>query len=211
MHSISILIADDHKLFRKSLVNLINGLEPNWKLLEASNGQEVLDILQKKVIDVVIMDVRMPVIDGVQAARELKMLKPEQKIIILSQYNETSLVQHLLSIGVNGFLLKTAEPEELRRAIRQVHYDGSHTNEIVLQALEQSIGHRDKDKVYLNFTPRDKAIIQYLQSGLNSKEIAKNMQLSEFTVDSYRKDLLHRTKTHNVAELISFAFRTGIL
>lgn len=149
--------------------------------------------------------------DGVEASKQIKKIHPELPVIILTQFDDNSLILHLLQLGINGFLLKNTDPQKVVEAIEMVMHNGKFISDQVARALETSVGMIPENKVRLDLSVRDKEIIHFLCLGMSTKEIADRMHLSETSVESYRKDLLHKTRTHNVAELISFAHRTGIL
>lgn len=206
MKSVNGLMIDDHLLFRKGIAAAINGIRPGWTFTEASNGSEALDRISEQRFDVALVDVQMPVMGGIEFTRRIKIFHQDLPVIILTQFDEQSLIQHFLQMGVNGFLFKNSEPEELVNAIEIVIEGGRYMNDTMLKAMEISVG-----GVNLNLSARDKEIIGLLRQGKNSKQIAGLLKLSEASIESYRKDLLHKTRTRNVAELVSLAHRTGIL
>lgn len=211
MKPLSILLVDDHLLFRKGISAAINDIRPEWTFIEASNGVEALQRATSDMFDVALVDVQMPVMGGIEFTSRLKALYPRTPIIILSQFDEQSLIQHFFQLGVGGFLCKNSEPSEVVDAIEAVFENGRFVNEAMMKAIEVSVGAIPSDRVRLDLSPRDKDIIQLLRQGKNSRQIASTLHLSEMSVESYRKDLLHKTQTHNVAELVSLAHRTGII
>jgi len=211
LKSISCLLVDDHLLFRKGIAAAINDIRPDWNFTEASNGAEALDRVSAQQFDVALVDVQMPVMGGIEFTRRTKNFLPELPVIILTQFDEQSLILHFLQMGVNGFMFKNSEPEELVEAIESVIQDGRYVNATMIKAMEMSVGNAHPAKVSLDLSPRDKEIISLLRQGKNSKQIASLLNLSEASIESYRKDLLHKTRTRNVAELVSLAHRTGIL
>lgn len=211
MKPLSILLVDDHLLFRKGISAAINDIRPGWTFIEASNGAEALQRATSDMFDVALVDVQMPVMGGIEFTSRLKTLYPRTPVIILSQFDEQSLIQHFFQMGVGGFLCKNSEPSEVVDAIEAVFENGRFVNEAMMKAIEVSVGAIPSDRVRLDLSPRDKDIIQLLRQGKNSRQIASTLHLSEMSVESYRKDLLHKTQTHNVAELVSLAHRTGII
>lgn len=211
MKSFTILLVDDHLLFRKGIAAALNDLRPDWNFLEAGNGAQALEVVDTSHFDVAIVDVQMPVMGGIELTRRLKKLYPKLPVIILTQFDEHSLILHFLQMGVNAFISKNSDPEELVEAIEVVLTEGRYVNDIMLKALEFSVGSTTSARVRLDLSPRDKEIISLLRQGKNSKQIASMLHLSETSIESYRKDLLHKTQTRNVAELVSLAHRTGII
>ncbi len=212
MGALHILIADDHRLFRKGLIAALKQARPEWLFTEAENGQEAFDYVRhENSTALVLLDVSMPVMNGLEACFKIKQVNPDLPIIMLTQFDERSLILHFLQIGVNGYLLKNSDPEKVIEAIEMVMQTGKYITEQIIEALEASVGTAPRNKVRLNLSSRDKEIIHLLGRGKSTKEIAGHMHLTETSIESYRKDLLHKTRTHNVAELISFAHRTGVL
>jgi len=208
---LSILLVDDHLLFRKGIASAINDIRPDWVFTEASNGVQALDLVNSDSFDVALVDVQMPIMGGIEFTRRVKNLHQNLPVIILTQFDESSLIQHFLQIGVNGFMCKNSDPVEVVDAIEVVLTGGRYVNDTMLRALEISVGVANSDRVRLDLSPRDKDIILLLRQGKNSRQIASLLHLSEMSIESYRKDLLHKTQTRNVAELISLAHRTGII
>lgn len=211
MKSLSVLLVDDHLLFRKGLAAAINDIRTDWVFTEASNGVEALDRASASSFDIALVDVQMPMMGGIELTRELKSLYPKLPVIILTQFDEQSLILHFLQIGVNGFLCKNSDPEEVVQAIELICEHGRYVNDVMIKALELSVGTSATSRVRLDLSVRDREIISLLRQGKNSKQIASLLHLSETSIESYRKDLLHKTRTRNVAELVSLAHRTGIL
>jgi DNA-binding NarL/FixJ family response regulator len=211
MKSIHVLLTDDHLLFRKGLIAALTDIRSHWKFTEAANGAQAVEILSHGEIDVVIMDVQMPVMGGFEAARIVKRNYPDVPVLMLTQFEEQSLILHFLQMGVNGFLSKNSDPEKVVEAIEVVFNRERFVNDQMLRALEVSIGTTPCARVRLDLSSRDRDIILLLKQGKNSRQIATHLQLSEASIESYRKDLLHKTRTRNVAELVSLVHRTGLV
>lgn len=211
MKPLSILLVDDHLLFRKGLAAAINGVRAEWIFTEASNGFEALDLASTNIYDIALVDVQMPVMGGIELTRELRSLYSKLPVVILTQFDEQSLILHFLQMGVNGFLCKNSDPEEVVQAIDVILERGRYVNDAMIKALDLSVGTATTSRVRLDLSARDREIISLLRQGKNSKQIANVLHLSETSIESYRKDLLHKTQTRNVAELVSLAHRTGIL
>ena len=209
MKPVTVLLVDDHLLFRKGIAAAIKDIRPFWNFTEASNGVEALDLSGFKQFDIALVDVQMPVMGGMELTRQLKRLYPDLPVIILTQFDEQSLILHFLEMGVNGFLCKNSDPEEVVKAIEIIFEQGRYVNETMIKTIEVSV--HNNNRVHLDLSQRDRDIISLLRQGKNSKQIANLLNLSENSIESYRKDLLHKTQTRNVAELVSLAHRTGIL
>ena len=211
MKSLSILLVDDHLLFRKGIAAAINDIRPDWTFSEASNGAQAMELTSYKTFDIALVDVQMPVMGGIEFTRRTKTSYPNLPVLILTQFDEPSLIAHFLQIGVNGFLCKNSEPLEVVDGIETIITEGRYVNETMIRSMETSVGVTASDRVRLDLSPRDRDIILLLRQGKNSKQIASLLHLSETSIESYRKDLLHKTQTRNVAELVSLAHRTGII
>jgi DNA-binding NarL/FixJ family response regulator len=211
LKALSILLVDDHLLFRKGIAAAINDICPGWVFFEANNGTEALELVSSRTFHIVLADVQMPVMGGIELTKRVKILYPDLPVIILTQFDEPSLILHFLEAGVNGFLFKNSDPTEVVKAIETIRGEGRYLNNTMLRAMETLAGVAESNRVRLDLSQRDKDIIRLLRHGKNSRQIASVLNLSEASVESYRKDLLHKTQTKNVAELVSLAHRTGIL
>jgi len=212
MPPLHILFADDHGLFRKGVIAALKNLKPTWKFSEADNGKEALAMINSNNCpDVVLLDVAMPVMDGVETVRNVRQTHLGLPIIVISQFDERSLILYLLQLGINSYLSKDTDPENVVEAVEAVLLSGRYLTDNMRRVLEESIGTRTQRKIQYDLSNRDKEIIHFLRQGKSSKEIASQMHLTETSIESYRKDLLHKTQTRNVAELISFAHRVGLL
>jgi DNA-binding NarL/FixJ family response regulator len=207
----TVLLVDDHLLFRKGIAAAINDIRPALQFTEASNGVEALEHLNTTKFDIALVDVQMPVMGGIDLTRQLKLLYADMPVIILTQFDERSLILHFLELGVNGFLCKNSDPEEVVVAIEHTVKGGRYMNDTMTKAIEHSLEVAAGNRVHLDLSARDRDIISLLKQGKNSRQIAGLLNLSETSIESYRKDLLHKTRTRNVAELVSLAHRTGIV
>lgn len=209
MNSLSILLTDDQSMFREGMELILKQHFPKAKLFQANNGIEALNTIGKQPIDVVLLDVNMPGINGIEVARIILRDYPGTRIIILTQYNGEAMISTLLKDGVHGFLLKNSSSSEIIQAIdtvcekRAIYITPSiHPSLSKTGMVEQSPS--------IFFTKREAEILMYLKMGKSSKEIAERLSLKENTINSYREDMLQKTQTRNVAELISYAYQNGV-
>jgi len=205
------LIVDDHTIFRKSLVRLLSIFIKNLHFYEAANGVEAMEVLQHHRIDLALVDIQMPKMNGIDFLRHAKEGYPTTRVIILTQFDEPSLIVHLIKLGADGFLLKECDPEELVLAIRQVMNEGQYYNKLVADTLDYSLSKGTKSLANLNITPREYQLAELLKDGLSSKEIAASLGLTLATVESYRKSLMEKTNSTNLAELLKILYNTGIM
>lgn len=198
--ALSLAIADDHVIFRAAIRNLIKEMNIFDFIYEANNGQELLNICDTNKIDLILLDSSMPVMDGLEAARLLKQKWPLIRIIVLTMYDDATLVRTYLDIGVDGYLLKNSDPDELNEAINKVLHRQSYISSLVSPAKAGSLP---------IISSTDKAIIKLLSEGKSSADIAATLKLSTNTVESYRVRLLKKYQVKNTAQLINFCYKTG--
>ncbi len=205
------LIVDDHTIFRKSLMRLLTTFQLNLHFYEAANGVEALDVLKANRIDLALIDIQMPKMNGIDLLKLAKENFPSTRTIILTQFDDPSLIVHLIQLGADGFLLKECDPEELVLAIHQVMHEGHYFNKLVSDTLEYALKKGTKALANLNITPREYQLAELLRNGLSNKEIAVCLNLTLATVESYRKSLMEKTKCSNLADLIKLLYTTGLV
>ena len=211
----SIALADDHSLLRIGLAQLVESLG-NTVLFEADNGNELLQKLDKKNLpDVVLMDINMPEMDGFQTTQWLKQNHPEIKVLALSMYdNETSIIR-MLKCGAKGYILKDAEPAELKAAIEALVAKGFYYSDLVSGKLMHAINKMDDDGEGLkNLVPlndRETDFLKYTCTELTYKEIADKMFVSPRTIDGYRDALFEKLHVKTRVGLVMYAIKNGIV
>ena len=206
-----LLVVDDHQLFRKSLVSLLAIFRINLTFFEAANGLEALETLKGNQIDIVLLDIQMPSLNGIDCLKKMKELHPKVKVIILTQFSEPALIVHLVALGADGFLLKDTSPNELEKAIATVIQDGHYFTELVHETLALNLGKNGQRLAQLDISPREFQVANLLKDGLGTSEIAEKLGLAPSTISSYRKSLLDKTKSKNVAELVKLLFTMGLV
>jgi len=211
MENVNLLVVDDHQLFRKSLVRLLEVFPVNLTFHEAANGFEALETLKSKKIDIVFLDIQMPEMNGIDCLKKIKELHSQVKVIILTQFDEPALIVHLVALGADGFLLKESSPDELEKAIVTVIQDGQYFTELVHETLALNVGKNGERLAQLDISPREFQVANLLKDGLGTNEIAEKLGLAPSTISSYRKSLLDKTKSKNVTELVKLLFTTGLV
>ncbi|MEP6674250.1 MAG: response regulator transcription factor [Ferruginibacter sp.] len=211
---INIALADDHALLRKSLANYINNLEDFKVLFDVDNGDELVKQINKHNIpDIVILDVNMPVMDGYQTAQWLKTHHPYIKVVILSMFNNETTVIRMLKLGVKGYLLKSAEPEELQKALKDVYFKDFYYSEFItgklLFALNEKAG--PDDTAFKNFTEKELRFLEFASTDMSYQDIAAQMNLSRFTIDDYRNNLFDKCKVKSRVGLVVYAIKNNLI
>ena len=211
MKNISIYLVDDHALFREGLKLLLSNLGYIDQIFEAEDGQQFIDGLAKHPVDIVMLDIEMPVMNGVQAARLAKAMVPGIKIIALSMYSDESYYLSMIEAGAYGFLLKNSSFQEVEKAIVDVWHDKSYISiEILNNILRQPQKNIFKSAPE-NLTEREVEILLLICNGLTNVEIADRLGLSKRTIDKHRENLLLKTQSKNTANLVIFALKNGYL
>lgn len=211
--NLNIMIVDDQQIFRKGLIMLLNEM-PGIKIFgEASNGKEYLDkINDDKLPDITFMDIQMPEMDGTEATRLAVEKYPEIKIVAISMFSDEDYLVNMLEAGVKGFLLKTVEEAELRKAIKLVADNKNYFSDELLPALTNSIIKRkDKstndDALTEDLTRREMEVLQLICEGFTIKEIADKLFISQRTVDGHKANLFRKANVDSSVKLVTFAIK----
>jgi len=185
---IKILITDDHQLVREGVRLMLNGLENIQIVGEAKNGQEAVDFVNEHEVDIVLMDLNMPEMNGIDACKSIKKLKPSTKVIILSMISETKMVQNLMKYGASGYLLKNSGQEEIIQAITEVDAGKNHFDDNIINMMlypNQSTEVRD-ESIHPSLSRREKEILQLIIDEHTTAEIAAKLFISFGTVESHQ-------------------------
>ena len=210
---IRVVLADDHVLIRAGLRALLHSL-PNIEVIgEASDGHEAVDVIARHQPDVVIMDIGMPGLNGVDSTRRIVKQCPGTRVIILSMHANEEYVGRALEAGARGYLLKGAEPAELELVLKAVMRGETYLSPSIAKHLVQDyLSHRkEKTQPLPDLTTRQREVLQLIAEGCSTKDIANKLKLSVKTVDTHRSELMHRLDIHDVAGLVRYAIRTGLL
>lgn len=207
---VKVMIVEDHALFREGLKKVLDDI-PGVELIgEAENGEAFLELLKRMTPDIVFMDLKMPVMDGMKATEEALRLYPRLRIIILSMFGEEDYLSAMIHKGISGYILKTARVFEIERAIELVsggeQYFSSELNGILAKKLKQY-----SSQEIAVFTARESEILRLLCKGLSTPEISKKIHLSKRTIEGYRAKLLEKTGQPNVINLILYALKNKLV
>lgn len=218
MNKIKIAVVDDHNLFRAGLVQILNHSEELEVVLEAENGQDFLQKLEGTDVDVVLLDVDMPEMNGIEVTEKLRENeRQEPKIIILSMHDEDQFILHLLETGANGYLLKDTDPDELEEAINKVYKKGIYFTEFVSRVMlnKATIKTRQRSGKFFNYktdlSERELEVLRLICEGFTTAEIAEQIFLSPRTVDGHRTRIMEKLGVHNTASLVAFAIKNSLI
>ncbi len=209
MAPITLLLVDDQRIILDGLTALLDN-DVRFRIVgRAMNGREALVLARDERPDVIILDISMPVMDGIEAARELRAWRPEQKILMLSMYANSEFVNELLDAGVSGYLLKNAGRKELCLAIERVAAGLRHLSEEVTSIMDPPVRSRAGVGTAPGPTKREKEIIRMIANERSTLQIAESLGLSPATVETHRKNILHKLGFHNATGLVRYALERG--
>jgi DNA-binding NarL/FixJ family response regulator len=198
-----IIIVDDHRLFRSGLKYILDESDKYRVIAEASNGAEFLEIIQKVTPDLVIMDISMPIMNGIEASKNALSQFPDMKILILSMYGESEYYSVLLNIGVKGFVLKDSDNDEFYTAINKVLEGSTYFSQELLLGIIRQYSLQNSVKL----TRREKEILELISQGYSNQAISGKLNISQRTVERHRTNLLEKTGSKNSISLVVFALK----
>lgn len=215
MEIIKVAIADDHKIFRKGVILSLRPFTNIKFVLEAENGEELLNGIATAEPDVVLMDLRMPLKDGIETTKVVSKQYPNIHVIVLSMYEDERFVSHMMENGANGYLLKNAEPQEIRRAIMDVYEKGYYLNNFVNRILLKKAHAKQKVVPTLNneitLSDRERDVLKFICMEFTAQEIAQKMEISPRTVEAIKDRLMERFGSKNTAGLVFFAVKNNLV
>ncbi|MCW3465596.1 response regulator transcription factor [Chitinophaga nivalis] len=217
MAHIKVAIADDHKIFRSGVINTLVPYENIRFVFEADDGLHLLQSMELQRPDVILMDLKMPNMDGIEATIKVKEKYPDVKVIILTMYEDDNFIVHLVENGANAYLLKNAEPEEIYEAICTTYEKGFYFNENVNLALLKKVLHKNKQqfkptlKNEIQLNDREQEVLKLICNECTTQEISEQIFLSPRTVEGIRQKLLEKLNVKNSVGLVLYAFRNGLI
>jgi DNA-binding NarL/FixJ family response regulator len=211
MSQIRVLLADDHTLVRAGLRSLLAATAGVEVVGEASNGVEAERLVIELRPDVALMDVSMPELNGIEATRRLTKLQPRPRILVVSMHSNPEYVRQALIAGAQGYVLKDAEPHELRMALSAVARGEAWISPAIAQSVVDDVVRSKGSGPCEALTPRQREVLQLVAEGQSTQRIARRLRLSVKTVETHRAQIMQRLDIHHVAGLVRYALRKGII
>lgn len=206
---IRILLADDHTIVRQGLKLILSAHADLEVVGEAANGREAVELAEKLRPDIVLMDVQMPELNGIDAAKKMVAAQPRIRILVLSMHKEAVYVREILKAGARGYILKDAIDTELLNAIRSVAKGDGYISPAVAGALNEKV--KDPGNPVDSLSAREREVLLLIAAGKTNKEIATQLNLSVYTVDSHRGKIMDKLNLHSAGELVRFAMKNGLV
>ena len=209
----SVVLVDDHRLLRDGLRAVIEASGEFKVVAEGADGREAIDLAAKHQPDIVVRDIGMPNLSGIEAVSAIRRKSPGSRVVMMSQHDTGSYVQSALREGACGYLLKTAASDELLAALRAATENKCFLSPEVDQTVVESFPQpaEDLESPLHGLTAREREILQLIAEGLSSKEVATRLSISVRTVDSHRSAVMGKLGVHKVAGLVRFAIREGLI
>jgi DNA-binding NarL/FixJ family response regulator len=215
MPKIRVLVVDDHTIVRDGICALLRLAGDIEVVGEAANGREALEMAKKLMPDVVLMDIAMPNMDGLEATRRIRKEFPKVKVLVLTQYDDKEYVFPVIEAGASGFLSKTAASSELVSGIRSVYRGDSFLSpsaaRILVEDYQQEASIRKEQDPYKQLTDREREILKLLAEGYTTRKIADMLVISVKTVEGHKTNLMSKLDIHNRTDLVKYALRKGII
>ena len=215
MPEIRVAIVDDHKIFRKGVILSLRHFSNIKFVLEADNGQDLIDQLDEANPQVILMDLSMPVKDGIETTKYVSTHRPDIMVIVLTMHEDEKFVIHLMENGANGYLLKSTEPSEIKKAITDVVEKGYYLNNFVNRILLKKSQNKNKPAPTLNntiaITDKEKQVLTNICLEFTSAEIGEKMGISARTVESIKERLMEKFGSKNTAGLVFYAVKNNLI
>ena len=211
MKKIRLVLADDHPLIREGFKSLLQKNERFEIVGIAENGKELTELAGNLLPDVILTDINMPVVNGLDALKNIAELYPDIKLIVLTMHEEREYIIHALKIGVQGYLLKNIERSDLEKAIISIFEGGKYFSPIVTNILAEVVVRPSQNNVVGEITPREKEVLELVAQGQSTKQVADKLGIGTRTVESHRMNMLKKLKASNTADLVRKALELKII
>lgn len=206
---VKILLADDHTIVRQGLKLILSAHADLTVVGEAANGREAVELAEKLRPDIVLLDVQMPELNGIEATKKMLAANPRIRVLVLSMHKESVYVREILKAGARGYILKDAIDTELLNAIRSVAKGDGYISPSVAGALNEKL--KDPSNPVDTLSAREREVLLLIAEGKTNKEIATKLNLSVYTVDSHRGKIMEKLNLHSAGELVRFALKNGLV
>ena len=208
-----IVLADDHAMFRHGIKNILEEAEGLEVVGEAGDGLKLLELLKKETPDMVVLDISMPNLRGLEATREIKMISPDLKVLILTMHNDREYVSYAISAGAEGYLLKEEDDTELFAAVEKIRQGGHYISPLLSGELTYELiqtSHKGQAKQPPEpLTVREREVLKLIAEGISNKEIADVLYISTRTVEHHRANIMRKLNIRKTANLVKYAIRKG--
>jgi len=216
MAGIKLLLADDHEIVREGLRSLLGAHRDCEIVGEAVDGRQAVALVKELNPDIVILDISMPLLNGLEATRQILKIRPQTKVLILTMHESDSLIRDILAVGARGYILKTDVGDDLVAAVESLRrnktFFTSRVSQMVLDShLKGDSRPSESDSAGTRLTPRQREVVQLLAEGKSSKEVAVALDLSVKTAETHRANLMRKLNLHSVAEVVRYAIRNEII
>lgn len=213
MTPLRVMVADDHRMVREGLVSILESMPGTRVVAQASDGMEAVEMARSVQPDILVCDVGMPRLNGLEVVRRVKEERPETGILVLTMHEEEEYVVHLVKAGADGFLLKDSAGEELLTAVREIHagngYFGAHASRVLADQYRHPTAAAGDP--YGALTPREREVFHLIVEGQSTKEVARALEISVKTAENHRSRVLEKLDVRNTVELVRYAARRGLL
>lgn len=211
MSKLSVLIVDDHTLFRKGLKEILYDMPLIESCDEAKSGLEALELIKKNSFDLVFLDIAMPDMDGLEVLRRIKAIRPNLKVLILSMYSEEQYATRAIKAGADGFMNKSADPEELTKAIEKISRGGKYLPESFTEKIVDLFQKPSQILPHERLSEREFQVFKMIAQGKSLVEISKELSISIKTVSTYRARVLEKLNLKNNAEIVNYAIKNSLI
>ena len=212
--TITVMLADDHAIVRQGLGAVISQEHDIKVIAEVSNGKEAVDVAKKNPADIFIIDITMPILNGLEASSQIMQINPGNRIIILSMHDNRAFIERALNLGIRGYVLKDSAADEIIQAIRAVYKDeyflSPRISTFVIQDYIDSKGRKIGEKKIVSLTEREREILQLIAEGYTNKEVAVHLKIALKTALAHRNNIMQKLGIHRQADLIRYALKEGI-
>ncbi len=211
---IKIIIADDHQLFIDGIKSLVKSMKNMEIIAEVANGKLLLEALENNKCDIILMDINMPEMDGVEATKQVKIKYPSIKILMLTMFSNREYIEKLLRAGADGYLLKNTGKAELQEAIETIINGESYVSKEVTERIMEGLQKKknaEKNTYIVELTEREIEVLKLIVQEFTTAEIAEKLFISTHTVETHRKNLISKLNVRNIAGLVKYAMQNGLV